>query len=130
MPTNGAGASAEITNKFEWLPEDTDREYVQRAALIGAPHSKIAQAMGIGLKTLKSKYAEELALGRFELTNEAAGHLVRRMRMGDTQAIIFFLKTRAGWHERTGVDLSNEDGSLQPRTINIVAAKIGGAHAP
>lgn len=109
----------------EHWPEAETIDYVIRGVVLGTPHKIIARALGISLNTLKAKYPEQLAYGRTMLNNEAAGHLVQKMRRGDTQSIIFYLKAQAGWKERAGLDLSNEDGSLQPTTINIVAASQG-----
>lgn len=112
--TGGHGSHA---NGLAHLPDDTDREYVKRGVLLGTPHTKLATAMGICLNTLKAQYADELAHGKMELTNEAAGHLVQRMRSGDTRAITFYLASQAGWSEKTAVDLNNPDGNLTPPKI-------------
>lgn len=48
--------------------------------------------------------------------------LLKLVREGNLGAIIFYLKTQAGWRERTQVDISSEDGTLRaPTVIELVA---------
>jgi hypothetical protein len=64
--------------------------------------------------------------GKAALIRETAGELVKKIRQGDLSAIIFFLKTQAGWREKQDINLVNEDGSLKaPGTILVeyVSAK-------
>lgn len=98
--------------------EQAARDYVKAASVVGVKHTVMGQYLGISVQVLKSRYGDILAEGRSMLNAEAAGLLVQRMRAGDTGAIIFYLKSMAGWRER------GDPAPVErpPVVINIVSA--------
>lgn len=103
-------------------PTKKSRERVLNMAIAGFSQDLIRQAMKIGSKsTLLKYYREELTTGSMEATAEVAGHLLDKVRNGDTTAMIFWMKTRAGWREKSDVNLTSDDGTMTPpRTIKVV----------
>lgn len=52
--------------------------------------------------------------GKSVMIKETVGHLMSKIREGDSASIFFYLKTQAGWRETKDINISNEDGSLRP----------------
>jgi len=72
----------------------------------------IAQIIGIGAKTLRKHYRAELDLSTAKANATVGGALFNKAKGGDTAAMIFWMKTRAGWTEKTVVDNTSSDGSM------------------
>jgi hypothetical protein len=53
------------------------------------------------------------------------GALFNKAKGGDTAAMIFWMKTRAGWREKNEIDHISSDGSMTPQVVErvIVQAK-------
>ena len=80
-------------------PTDAERQLVQLHATIGTPQQIIAQIIGVDAKTLRKYYREELDLASAKANATVGGALFNKARGGDTTAMIFWMKTRAGWRE-------------------------------
>ena len=89
-------------------PTDLNRQTVQLHATVGTDQNLIAQIIGIDPKTLRKYYREELDLASAKATATVGGALFKKAKGGDTAAMIFWMKTRAGWKETTVVD-NNHD---------------------
>jgi hypothetical protein len=86
----------------------------------------IARVIGIDQKTLRLYYRDELDLA-LAITNAVIGGcLFNKAKGGDTAAQLFWMKTRAGWREKTDVNHTSDDGSMTPTTITIRAADDNG----
>lgn len=96
---------------------------VQLHSTIGTPQGTIAQIIGIDDKTLRLYYREELDLATAKANATVGGALFNKAKGGDTTAMIFWMKTRAGWRETHVVDHSSSDGTMTP----VSAADILGA---
>jgi len=79
---------------------------------VGTRQEAICAILGISVPTLLKHYRLELDNARDEANAAVGGALFTKAMLGDTTAMIFWLKTRARWKET--VDISNEDGSLKP----------------
>jgi hypothetical protein len=104
-------------------PTDAQRQLVQLHATIGTTHEVIASIIGIDAKTLRKHYREELDQSMAKANAQIGGALFNKAKGGDTAAMIFWMKTRAGWREKQEVDLSSSDGSMTPQVIERVIVK-------
>ena len=95
-------------------PTKATRDTVSLHALVGTPQETIAGVLGIDAKTLRKHYREELDLSLAKANASIGGALFNKAKGGDTSAIIFWLKTRAGFRERQEVDHTSSDGSMSP----------------
>ena len=107
-------------------PTDAQRQLVQLHATVGTNQSMIARVIGIDKKTLRLYYRDELDLAMAIANAVIGGCLFNKAKGGDTAAQLFWMKTRAGWREKTDVNHTSDDGSMTPTTITIRAADDNG----
>lgn len=90
----------------------TDQTKLQAKTLaaVGVRHEDIAAKLGISTDTLTKYYRQELADGRVDANAQVAKSLYEQAKNGNTTAMIFWLKTRAGWKETSVTELSGNDG--------------------
>lgn len=93
-------------------PSKESRQLVQLHATIGTPQKVIADIIGIDDKTLAKYYREELDQAMARANAAVGGALFNKAKGGDTAAMIFWMKTRAGWREKQDVNLTSDDGPL------------------
>ena len=67
-------------------------------------------------------YREELDQSLAKANATVGGALFNKAKGGDTTAMIFWMKTQAGWREKQEIDHTSSDGSLAPSTIILRAA--------
>jgi hypothetical protein len=103
-------------------PTNEARQLVQLHATIGTPQEVIADILGIDAKTLRKHYRVELDQSMAKANAQIGGALFNKAKGGDTAAMIFWMKTRAGWREKQEIDHTSSDGSLAPTRIVIQAA--------
>ena len=89
-------------------PTELHRQTVQLHSTVGTDQNLIAQIIGIDPKTLRKYYREELDLASAKATATVGGALFNKAKGGDTAAMIFWMKTRAGWKETTVIDNKHE----------------------
>jgi predicted transcriptional regulator len=82
-------------------PNDATRQMVQLHVSTGTPRDHIARLVGISQPTLRKHYKDELDLGLSKANATIAGVLFNKAKAGDSAAAMFWLKTRAGWSEKT-----------------------------
>ena len=68
-------------------------------AAYGIPAADIARVISVDPKTLRKCYRDELDLGETKANAQVAGFLFSAAKGGNVTAQIFWLKTRARWHE-------------------------------
>lgn len=113
------------------IPSDRTRAEVSALYSFGIPQEDIARYIGIDAKTLRKYYRDELnsavtkanaAVGRFLYQNASGQTLGSGATHSDcVRAAMFWAKTRMGWRETNGLEVTNPDGSLSPTVIKIVA---------
>jgi hypothetical protein len=79
------------------------RRLVKSLAAMGTKQEDIARILGIrSPKTLRKHYRQELDRGALEANHNVAQTLYKMATSGQRPAAtIFWLKTRAGWRDRT-----------------------------
>lgn len=81
-------------------PTKTTRDTVMMHAMVGTPQEDIARVLDIDSKTLRVHYRDELDLAVAKANATIGGALFNKAKGGDTAAMIFWMKTRAGWREK------------------------------
>ena len=83
---------------------------VRTLAANGIRHEDIATKVGISQDTLVRKYRRELDDGRIDASSEMGSTLFNLAKGGNVTAAIFWLKSRAGWSDRSQIELTGENG--------------------
>lgn len=83
---------------------DAMRERVRYLAGVGVPQDDIAKILGCAPKTLRKRFRADLDRGVAEANATMCGFLFAAAKAGNIPAIIFWLKTRAHWREKTAPD--------------------------
>ena len=96
-------------------PTDAARQTVQMHTIVGTTQADIARVLNIDEKTLRKYYRDELDLAKAKANVTIGGALFNQAKSGDTAAMIFWMKTQAGWRERKDINHTSEDGSMSPK---------------
>lgn len=96
-------------------PTKATRDTVQMHTLVGTPQIVIADVLNIDVKTLRKWYRAELDLAKAKANATIGGALFNKAKSGDTTAMIFWMKTQAGWREKQDLNHVSEDGSMTPK---------------
>jgi hypothetical protein len=99
------------------VPTDALRQTVQLHTTVGTDQPTIARVIGIDPKTLRKHYRDELDISKAKANATVGGALFNKAKGGDTSAMIFWMKTQAGWREKTDLNHTSEDGSMTPTRI-------------
>ena len=112
-----------MTNKptSNHAPTEATRQTVQLHTMVGTTQADIARVLDIDEKTLRKYYRDELDLAKAKSNATIGGALFNKAKNGDTAAMIFWMKTQAGWREKTDLNHMSEDGSMSPTRIELVA---------
>lgn len=105
-------------------PTRATRELVQLHTMVGTTQETIASIIGIDPKTLRKHYRAELDQSKAKANATIGGALFNKAKSGDTAAMIFWMKTQAGWRETQDLNHTSEDGSMTPTRIEIVAPSL------
>lgn len=113
----------------EYKPTEKDRAAVQTMSAYGIPQGEIASVVGCDEKTLRKHFRQELDTAATQANARVAAALFKKA-MGDgpssVSAAIFWLKSRAGWTEKSAIDHTSSDGSMTPTVIIRDMTKDGG----
>ena len=90
-------------------PTNHSRELVSLHASVGTPQEVIADILGIDSKTLRKHYRKELDQSVAKANAAIGGTLFNKAKSGDTSAAIFWMKTRAGWSEKTRTEITHRN---------------------
>jgi hypothetical protein len=83
----------------KFKPTDETRQTVKTMAAIGIPEERIARCLNCSLPTLLKYFRFELDTASDLATTEIGGKLFRTAMGGNVGAMIFWMKTRAGWRD-------------------------------
>ena len=119
------------------VPDAKSRSLVQAMTAYGAPQPTIGDMLGITDRTLRRYYGKELDTAVARANAQVAESLYNKAKGGDTIAMIFWLKTRAGWSEKLIVqempwdaDLDKlSDDALEERLARLRARTAGSSRA-
>lgn len=89
-------------------PTAEQRVLVRELKGLGMPQVQIARKIGVDEDTMCKHYRDELDEGLACANAQIAGALFQKALGGDTACMIFWLKTRGGWKEKTSVEVSGE----------------------
>jgi hypothetical protein len=99
------------------VPTDAQRHTVRLHATVGTDQPTIARVIGIDPKTMRKHYRDELDISKAKANATVGGALFNKAKGGDTAAMIFWMKTQAGWREKTDINHTSDDGSMSPRDM-------------
>lgn len=105
-------------------PNKQSRELVSLHATMGTTQAVIADLLEIDLKTLRKYYRKELDQSLSKANATIGGVLFNKAKAGDTTAMIFWMKTRAQWSEKSQLDHVSSDGSMSPKTFSEMYGKL------
>jgi len=104
-----------------------DLKQVESLAANGLTQEQIACALGISESTLTKRkkentdFADAIKRGKAKGIALVTNKLMESIKGGNMTAMIFFLKTQAGWKETNVQEHTGANGSaLQPPVFNIV----------
>ena len=100
-------------------PTDENRALVKSLSAMGTRYVDIALKLEINTDTLTKYYSRELELGRVDANAKVAQGLFNQAVNGNTSAGIFWMKTRAGWKETQGHEITGANGSPIPISVGI-----------
>lgn len=104
-------------------PTEQTTRLVRGMSSMGFIQKDICTAIGVSIATLHKYYRKEIDEGWMHANLEVAKSLYRQAtEEGNTQAMIFWLKARGGWTEKSEMALTGVDGG--PLQITAVAHRI------
>ena len=110
------------------LKLDAEQKIQVEALASVLTRDQIADYFGIGRTTFHrmmerdTQIEERYKRGKAKAVGAIAQNLVQQARDGNMTAMIFFLKTQAGWKETQGIDLSGAI-EVEKTPINEIFAK-------
>jgi DNA-binding XRE family transcriptional regulator len=85
-------------------PTEQNIKTVRAMVAYGITHNEIAAVLGIDKKTLYKYYREEIDKSKPLAVAKIAEKLYAEALAGNMTAMIFYLKTQAGWRERQEIE--------------------------
>lgn len=110
-------------------PTPATRQTVQLHTTVGTDQETLSRVLGITEKTLRKYYREELDISAAKANAVIGGALFNKAKDGDTAAMIFWLKTKAGFRERQAIEHTGPNGEPLPAatsTVIVLPAKNSG----
>jgi len=103
---------------IEHIPDESSRKLVRSLSAVGIRHVDIATKLDITDDTLRKHYKKELEEGRIDANASIGQGLFAQAKNGNVTAMIFWLKTRAGWKETNVTEIAAGEGA-EVKGINI-----------
>jgi hypothetical protein len=94
----------------EHIPTQEKRMLVRTLSAVGITYEDIAKKLQISSDTLTKHYRDDLDLGRIDANSKIGTKLFESAENGNISAQMFWLRTRAGWKETTGLELTGANG--------------------
>ena len=101
--------------KAKWRPEDHDYDIVRNFGGV-LKQDQLAQYYGVSVKTLQNRFKDNpdwrdaYDQGRADTIRRVGNALVKKALDGNLTAMIFYLKTQAGWWDKQMVEHSGPGG--------------------
>jgi predicted transcriptional regulator len=119
----------------EYEPTDSQRSLVENAAAFGLTQADIAEQLGIGEKTLRKHFQDELSGGKFRVDMIAGKTVVELMKSRDErvrlEAAKYYTARRMGWKETNVNEQVGKDGgpieTKDMSAIDVIRARIADA---
>lgn len=98
-------------------PKEFDLAHVESLAAQGLTEGQIADALGVTQNTLTNhkkrnlEFLDAIKRGQAKGIGLVTNKLMEQVKSGNTTAIIFYLKCRAGWRETTVQEITGKDGA-------------------
>jgi hypothetical protein len=95
-----------------YQPSNTDRATAEAMAAAGINHATIARCIGdagIDEKTLRKHFRRELDTSADKSNALVATQVFKAAQRGEAWACCFWLKCRAGWKERSVVEMEKPE---------------------
>ncbi len=92
---------------------EIDIQKAKEYASLGLNFSQIADALGVSVDTIERRrkdsadFADAIKKGHASAIIHVCDKLMEAIDGGNVTAMIFFLKTRAGWSEKSSIEISN-----------------------
>lgn len=103
-----------------------DKQIAQVEALASVlTLEQIADYFGVARNTFDAickrqpEVFEHYKKGKTKAIASVAQNLIKQAQDGNTTAIIFFLKTQAGWKETQVIDNTSSDGTMTPQQVSL-----------
>lgn len=91
-------------------PTAESRQLVSLHVSVGTTHDMIADILSIDAKTLRKYYRSEIDHSKAKAIATIGGALFNKAKGGDTAAMIFWMKTQAGWRETSSHEITGAGG--------------------
>jgi hypothetical protein len=103
-----------------WQPTTKEREQVSMMTAIGIAQPAICQVLKVSEKTLRRACHVEIATGQTQANTQVGGALFQAAVGGNVAAMIFWMKTRAGWKETITIEQSKSVAEMTDLELNRV----------
>jgi hypothetical protein len=103
-----------------WQPTAKEREQVSMMVALGIPQTAVCAIMGVTDKTLNRVCRYEITTGRAKANITIGEKLFQVAKRGNVAAMIFWLKTRAGWRETITIEQSKPVAEMSDAELNRV----------
>tara|TARA_R110000868_G_scaffold77213_4_gene221357 strand:+ start:319 stop:879 length:561 start_codon:yes stop_codon:yes gene_type:complete len=105
----GSKNSADSPNAA-YAPSSTQRNEVIMMSTNGIKPHHQAEAIGVSMKVLQKHFKHELAFGKLKANTKVSNSLYQKALEGNVPAMIFWLKSQAGWREADRLELTGANG--------------------
>jgi hypothetical protein len=95
-------------------PTDETRQKVRTMYAVGITQADLSKFLGIDEKTLRKHYRDILDTALTDSNAQIGGSLFSKAKSGDTSAIIWWEKTRAGKSDKSAIDIAHLDKDREP----------------
>lgn len=117
-----------MAGKPEHEPTAESRKTVEAMIAYGVPQDDVAKVIGVDPKTLRKHYREQIDTAVAKANAKVAESLFKqatKQEDASVPAMIFWLKVRAGWSEKSIVELVGRmsDEELEAEAARILARK-------
>ena len=104
-------------------PTEKQRQDVKNMAAVGITQEDIVKVIRVDLKTLRKHYRVELDESLVKANAQIGGALFAKAKGGDTSAIIWWEKTRAGKSDIARIDHTSNGDVLKIFNFDTIKPK-------